>query len=363
MLDDDTKKININGNKRMVELDIAKGFAVIFMVLVHVCEMFYIRAEDGGSISTRIIEFLGSPPAAPVFMLSLGAGIVFSRHNSPKQLAKRGLKLLVISYIYNIAVYALPYLIVYWFRDHDPEVLEFGLTQILSVDILQFAGLALIFMALALKMRIKDWQLVCLAFAFPMIGKLLENTVEIQRLIPSQIVGLLWRTNEMSYFPFCSWILYPIVGYVMAHSLWPKYENKKVFYSVSALIGLVTYVVMSVIAYYAGIEFGAFGELYQGAYYGMGVYGNICILSFVVFWLAFCFFLKKVLPQILQGFLIFLSKHIMKIYILQYFFIYYIQVVIVGEENSFSLGIVFLLAALIMAISCGIIWLTEKLHK
>ena len=115
-----------------------------------------------------------------------------------------------------------------------------------------------------------------------------------------------------------------------------------------------------VIAYYAGISFGAFGELYQEAYYGMGLYGNICLFFFVVFWFAACFFLQKVLPDIVQKFLTFLSKNVMKLYLCQYFVIYYIQVVVIGKENSFSLGMTLLIAVLIESLSCMVVSVLSK---
>lgn len=346
-----------NKHERLIELDIAKGFAVIFMILVHVSEMFYCQAENGNDLAARIIEFLGSPPTAPVFMVSLGAGIVYSRHQKPEQLARRGLKLLAISYIYNVIVYTLPYVFAYFLRGHDRETLEFASTQILSVDILQFAGFAFLFMALAIKLHMKDWQLISCAVIFSCLGKLLESTVKIKGMIPAQLLGSLWRSYFTADFPFFSWIFFPIAGYVMARSIWPKYQNKNIYYGITAMIGLVSYLVLSAIAYYAGISFGAFGELYQDTYYGMGLYGNVCLFSFVVFWIAICFYIGKILPHICKRFLVFLSRNITWIYICQYFLIYYIQVVVIGKENSFSLGTVIVLAASIGLACCIAVWI------
>lgn len=67
---------------RQRELDVAKGLAVIFMVLVHVYEVYGGSVE--GTTFSHVVEFLGSPPAAPVFMFLLGVGVVYSRKNTPK---------------------------------------------------------------------------------------------------------------------------------------------------------------------------------------------------------------------------------------------------------------------------------------
>ena len=50
---------------RQVELDIAKGFAILFMIWVHTAETF----STGTGLDYKIVEnFLGGPFAAPVFM-------------------------------------------------------------------------------------------------------------------------------------------------------------------------------------------------------------------------------------------------------------------------------------------------------
>ena len=82
---------------RHTELDFAKGLGVFFMVLVHVY-LYY-----GGAITNEFVVktvlALGRFPGAPVFMFCLGAGIVFSRHNSSAELFRRGCTILMIAYV------------------------------------------------------------------------------------------------------------------------------------------------------------------------------------------------------------------------------------------------------------------------
>jgi uncharacterized membrane protein len=74
---------------RQTELDIIKGAAILFMMLVHCYEEFTVWPLQPG-ISAFIISFLGSPPSAPVFMFALGVGIVYSRKSNSKALLLRG---------------------------------------------------------------------------------------------------------------------------------------------------------------------------------------------------------------------------------------------------------------------------------
>ena len=61
---------------RQVELDIAKGFAILFMVWVHTTETF----GNYQGIGNVIVEhFLGGPFAAPVFMVCMGIGMCYAK--------------------------------------------------------------------------------------------------------------------------------------------------------------------------------------------------------------------------------------------------------------------------------------------
>ena len=57
---------------RQIELDIAKGFAILFMIWVHTAETF----SAGTGLGYEIVDnFLGGPFAAPVFMVCMGIGM------------------------------------------------------------------------------------------------------------------------------------------------------------------------------------------------------------------------------------------------------------------------------------------------
>lgn len=91
----------------------AKAFAIIYMVVDHVYE----RMSVVDSVATlpdgalrNIIEFAGGPLAAPVFMFSMGIGMMYTRHNSPGDFMKRGLRLLIAAYILNLVRFTGPLL-------------------------------------------------------------------------------------------------------------------------------------------------------------------------------------------------------------------------------------------------------------
>ena len=56
---------------RVYAINLARGLAVFYMVLVHVL-ITYATPTVTGSVFGTIVGFLGGPPAAPVFMALMG---------------------------------------------------------------------------------------------------------------------------------------------------------------------------------------------------------------------------------------------------------------------------------------------------
>lgn len=88
-------------------------------------------------------------------MFGLALGIVSSRKNTPKELALRGLRLLLLAYAFAfvrdfLSMYAL------YLKTGDAAYLEEGINCFLGVDILPFAGLVFLFLAAAAKLRFRS---------------------------------------------------------------------------------------------------------------------------------------------------------------------------------------------------------------
>ena len=48
-----------------------------------------------------LVEFFGCAPSAGVFMFVMGLGMVYTRHDSPADFVRRGIKLLMAGYLLN----------------------------------------------------------------------------------------------------------------------------------------------------------------------------------------------------------------------------------------------------------------------
>ncbi len=334
---------------RQIEIDIAKGIAIICMVLVHTTEYFY---NGESSLANSVIEFLGSPPAAPVFMLALGVGIVYSRNSSPEKLALRGCKMFILSYVYNFFVYAFPHLIRF-FSDEKKEHLSVAFEEFSNVDILQFASLAFLTFALAKKLNWKAPHLISYGIVVTLAGEAITNGVSFEDSSFVYVVGLLVGSSEVSFFPYCSWIIFPIAGYIFGNVLM-ECEDKKKLYTNIAMICIPGYIAMMINSFVMKIDFGQITGEYQTSYYHMGIYGDVCMLFFAFGWLSICYLISSAIPDMVIEKLKELSKNITKIYVIQYVLIIYAYVFIANEESELNLAFTLFASAMVFIISSKI---------
>jgi len=87
--------------KRLDAVDLARGLAIVFMIAVHMLEVYADKYVQN-SIFGGIIEFLGGPPAAPVFMMLMGLSFMYSRKKDLKTSIIRGVKIFLLGYLLNI---------------------------------------------------------------------------------------------------------------------------------------------------------------------------------------------------------------------------------------------------------------------
>ena len=95
---------------RQVELDIAKAFAIIFMIFLHT--VMIVEAYNVGLSPTYtyiIGNVLGRPYAAVVFMFCMGVGVVYSRHSQWNLMIKRGIILYLLGLLVNVFEFFLPH--------------------------------------------------------------------------------------------------------------------------------------------------------------------------------------------------------------------------------------------------------------
>ena len=289
-------------NGRQPEMDMAKGFAILFMVWVHVFEE--LSPNSTGALVT-FVEVLGGPFAAPIFMICLGVGISYSKRNAPKDLLRRGFSLLGIGLLLNVFRHVLPDLIKYLLtRDSAYLYATFSL---FSVDILQFAGLAFIFFALAKKLNIKKANLMLAGVIASVLGMLLRG-VSTGSYIADQFIGYIWGTATETYFPFLNWIIFPIFGFVFGSILKYCKDKKNLYLRISPLCGALMLIYLALTIRY-GLMF-----MSDGSYHFMGLFDALFFVILSIFVFGLCYAILQLFSKVSFKPLLRWSKNINAIY-------------------------------------------------
>lgn len=208
-----------DATERLRAFDLARGLAVVFMVLVHVL-WHWGRPETIATPLGAAISILGGPPAAPVFMLLMGASVAFSRHADPRSLATRGVFLIAAGYGLNLARGTVPASLgLATGALSADEIAPFTPLRLLtSVDILQLAGCSLVLIAaLRLAGRPATWWLV-VAAGLVVAAPALRGTTTGIALLDVALMPI-WGGAENVFYAVFPWAAYPIAGAVIGQRL------------------------------------------------------------------------------------------------------------------------------------------------
>lgn len=341
-------------NGRQTEMDIARGLAVFFMVLVHV-QMSFSNSALEESVFGGIVDFFGGVPAAPVFMFLMGLGFLYSKGKDHLFFMKRGVYILLAGSVLNFFRESLPELVDY-FTEGTRESLEAAIEGFIDVDILQFAGLAMLFFGLFKWMRLKWWMILNFALFFVALNYALKP-IQTESYLWSAITGLFWGSSEYSEFPFLTWIFYPIMGYVFAQIL-IRCTNKMAFYKWLILISVLA--ITFLIVLFVGFLQMDLGMESEVSYYHHALDANLVYLLFVLFWISLLFLFTNALPAIVLNQFKRWSRNVTEIYFIHWILIGWLQWYIYPE--TYGIAAFVMLSAIIFLVSDGFSHLLSKKH-
>ena len=194
---------------RQPELDMVKAIALLFMILFHSYDAWGTEYYGPG---LKFFALLQSLSGAGCFMVCMGINMCYARHHTPKAFLLRGLALLTVSQLVNLLRISIPGLIAYHITGKERFV-GFMLDAVQS-DILTFAGLAFLMMALLTALRLrKEW-----IFAVGMMMNLLMIPLALSPesmggFWTNRLLSLLIRTDS-SLFPLCTHFVFVAFGYL-----------------------------------------------------------------------------------------------------------------------------------------------------
>ena len=129
---------------RQPAFDLCKTLCLVLMILCHVFYAIkYSTTESLNAtyIAHNLVRLLG----AQFFMFSMGMGLAYSRNDTAKCCARRGIILLLTGYMLNFLREILPWIVTGNYPMFGSIMTNDKFLMLLSCDILQFAGLAFLF--------------------------------------------------------------------------------------------------------------------------------------------------------------------------------------------------------------------------
>ncbi len=345
-----------NEHKRIPEFDVVKTIAVISMIFVHVLEVssnLNTSAPLSHGIAT-VIEFLGCVPSAGVFMFLMGWGAAMSRKTGMKSFFDRFLQLFLLGLLVNFFQQLVPMIL-------NPEVFgkaEENLYTIIAVDIYQFASLATLYFAIMQKLN-KNTKPALLFSVFLLGTSMIINvTLGYETFTTGNnwydtLIGFFIRENEYSYFPFISWILFPISGYGAAF-LYQKGNGKKNLLLYCFALGCGLILLSEILMNLFSIRDVIIRHVYpaEEGYYAMHPVCGMGAIGIILTEISLVAYLLRILKVHRPAFCLFVSQNVIGIYVTQWILIGLLSPVLntitdLGVNMLFSLAV--LLAACTVA--------------
>lgn len=227
--------------------------------------------------------------------------------------------------------------------------------HIFEIDILQFAGLSLLFFAFIVKKKFSNIALIIIGFLLIGLNMLLLN-VNTDNIYLSAVTGLFWGSSELSFFPFLGWIIYPIFGYIFGTIL-IKCNNKKLFYLFILLASMILLVLISIIIYNLRIDIGLYD---QYNYYHQSFFGNLTFIFFTTFWISILYFISKLFFGFFKTTIERWSKNVTSIYFIHWVIIGFLTLFIELSSNGFLISISIFVALIISSDLLSILYLKIK---
>ena len=343
---------------RQLDVDIAKAEMVLMLPFIH-C-IIECTSEEGlcSGIPYLFDTIIGGPFSGPMYLFAMGIALVYSRKVTPGLQLKRGLILLGIFYLSNTCRFLIPYMIGYKISGDREQFIDPLFYRWLGNDVLLFASLAIITIAVFRYLGLSDKAMLGIAAAMTVASSLIGD-VDTHSMFGNIFLGYFIGTDDatglvISDFPLMTWLIIPVAGMVFGRVL-IRVKNKREFYRTVSWIPLII-----ALAYFpVGIHFGwgMFGEG-QNCYYHMKIW-DVCIcLCLDVGMLGVWYALSRRLPTGAKAFFSEVSANITAIYCIHWVFVRSITNVILYIINgtqllplweTMLLSLAILIVSLIMA--------------
>ena len=339
---------------RQSDVDIAKAQMVLMLPFIH-C-IIECTSDEGlcSGIPYLFDTIIGGPFSAPMYLFAMGIGLVYSRKVLVKQQLIRGIELIGVFYLSNTCRFLIPYLIGYKISGDTEQFIDPLFYRWLGNDVLLFAGLAIITIAVFRHFRLSDGAMVGIAAAMNVACSIIGD-IDTHSMFGNIFLGYLIGTDDatglvISDFPLMIWLIIPVSGMVFGKVL-IRVKNKGAFYRMVSFPPLVLALVYFPIGIHYG--WGMFGEG-QNCYYHIRIWDVFICLCLSVGMLGVCHLLSRLISSRAKEFFREVSSNITAIYCIHWVFVRTITNVILYIKNGtqiLPLGYTMLLSLGIMIVS------------
>ena len=321
---------------RQWEMDIARAIPVLCLPIIHcIIECCTDEMLESG-IPYLFDTVIGGPFSAPMYLFAMGMSLDYTRRKTPDRIALRGLDLVIMSYVLNICRFLIPYTIGYAISGDREQFIEPLIYRVLGSDVLLFAGIAYLVIALFKKLKLSYAKMMLIAAAASVVGMLttgVDTGVPILNILLGSFIGTEDETGLLiSDFPLLIWLIVPVSGICFGRLLRHiKKEDKGKFY----LTVSVPAITVAAIYMCFGIEntTGMFGEG-QNCYYHMMPWDMLECIILAIGMLGVGYSVSECISARIMAFFTDVSSKITSFYCIHWVFVRTITNVILYIKNG-----------------------------
>ena len=341
---------------RQKEIDLFKAFSIIMMIITHCIDDLF--NYEGHLIAEIIDDQLAQIIGAQGFMICMGLGIAYSKKAAAKEHLSRGFMLLIIGQLLNLLRYALPGVLIYAVTGDAESRAYVFLT--FSSDIMQFAGLFMICMALFTRLSMSSGTIFAVSVICNIVGTLTYGRISTGSYAADQFIGMFFFTETESYFPLVHWMIFPAFGLLFGEIL-RRVKDKRRFYLITIVPSAIVFVLYYIVELCVDQSvFTLFTEWRSFCYIRTvdaipALFANVAVISLF-------YFLSVPLGDSQTAGLNFVSKNINRYYCTHYLFVMPLSMYLTYVNGDlFNNGIyVIITAVTVLVLTTAVVYVYDR---
>ncbi len=327
-------------NNRIRAIDLARGISVLMVIIVHTLWIYGdIRTQSETWLGTAI-HFIGK--GTPMFLIAMGVSFTLSRNQSIMLSIKRAGYIFAMGYGMNFLKFIVPILVgtmpdsfIEAYGWKAPATLQNMIYMLGTGDILQLAGVSLLFMGVIQKIAVNKYIPLGIALFIAMITKEVHG-FRLGITGVDYVLDLLWGAKWNVYFAVFPWFSFILIG--MFFGKWYQEQERQLpfIFKKMGIAGVLLMCIGGGACYY---NF----EYHFGDYFHLGPGGTLYLAGFnlVLLWLAYMV-VSRVKENPVFRFLYYCSKRVTTLYVIQWVLICW-GMGVLGYQQFSSIGVLLLI--------------------